>query len=184
MNKAVFLDRDGTINIEKKYLYKIEDFEFIDGAQNAIKLLNDSGYKVIVITNQAGIARGYYNEGDVENLHLYISEELRKYGAHIDAFYYCPHHPSEGKGIYKINCDCRKPKSGLYRRAIEEFNISAQESYVVGDKVSDLIPGIALNMKAILLETGYGKEEKNNIGTYDILIKSKIDEAISFIVKK
>lgn len=159
MNRAVFLDRDGTINVEKNYLYRIEDFEFIDGVPQAIKILNDNDYRVIVITNQAGVARGYYKENDVKKLHKYIQDQLKKYGAHIDAFYYCPHHPVNGIGKYKIECNCRKPKDGLFKKAIKDFNIDVSKSYIVGDKISDLIPGKSNNIKSFLVMTGYGKQE-------------------------
>lgn len=157
LNKAVFLDRDGTINVEKNYLYKIEDFEFIEGAPEAIKLLNDNGYKVIVVTNQAGVARGYYTEDDVKKLHKYIDGELKKYGAHIDAYYYCPHHPIYGIGEYKVECNCRKPKPGLLERAIEDFGISVENSWLIGDNKTDIEAGNRLNLNTILVITGHGK---------------------------
>ncbi|WP_054741953.1 D-glycero-alpha-D-manno-heptose-1,7-bisphosphate 7-phosphatase [Cellulosilyticum ruminicola] len=141
MNKAVFLDRDGTINVEKNYLYKIEDFEFIQGVPEAIKLLNDAGYLVIVITNQAGIARGYYTEEDMHKLHRYINQELIKYGAHIDAYYFCPHHPVHGIGEYKKDCNCRKPKTGMLEAAIKDFDIDVSKSYMFGDKEWDVEAG-------------------------------------------
>ena len=108
--KTVFLDRDGTINVEKNYLYRPEEFEFIPKAPEAIAMLNQAGYQVIVISNQAGVARGYYTENDVETLHNYVNEQLKKWNAHIDAFYYCPHHPDAGIGKYKVKCHCRKPE--------------------------------------------------------------------------
>ncbi|URZ03564.1 D-glycero-beta-D-manno-heptose 1,7-bisphosphate 7-phosphatase [Clostridium felsineum] len=161
MNKAVFIDRDGTINVEKNYLYKIEDFEFIEGTREAIKILNDNGYKVVVITNQAGVARGYYTEEDVKKLHEFIQEELKKCDAHVDAFYYCPHHPIDGKGKYKTDCDCRKPKDGLYKKAIQDINIDVEKSYAVGDKISDLLPALSNKIEAFLVMTGYGQKERN-----------------------
>lgn len=161
LNKAVFLDRDGTINVEKNYLYKIEDFEFIEEVPKAIKLLNDKGYKIIVITNQAGIARGYYKEDDVDKLHQYIGDELRNHNAYIDGYYYCPHHPLHGIGDYKINCNCRKPKTGLLEMAIKDFNINANESWMIGDKITDIETGQVLNLRTILVTTGYGELEKN-----------------------
>ena len=102
MDKVVFMDRDGTINVEKNYLYRPEELTFIPGAEAAIKRLNDSGYKVVVVTNQAGVARGYYSEDDVRKLHGFMQEELKKSGAHIDRFFYCPHHPVHGKGKYLL----------------------------------------------------------------------------------
>lgn len=167
MNKAVLIDRDGTLNIEKNYLYKVEDFEFTQNAIEAIRKLNDSGFLVIVITNQAGIARGYYTEKDLEKLHIWMNEELSKYNAKIDKFYYCPHHPIHGLGLYKQECNCRKPNNGLYLRAIEEFNIDTSNSYVIGDKITDLIPGKNSGMKTVLVRTGYGIKERTKDDFYD-----------------
>ena len=133
MNKAIFLDRDGTINVDKGYVYKSEDFEFIDRVPEAIKIMNDLGYLVIVITNQSGIVRGYYSIDDVNRLHKYIDLELSKYNAHIDAYYYCPHHPDFGEVCY-----CRKPKTGLIEQAVKDFNIDISKSWMVGDKESDM----------------------------------------------
>ncbi|AAK80993.1 D-glycero-D-manno-heptose 1,7-bisphosphate phosphatase [Clostridium acetobutylicum] len=181
MNKAVFLDRDGTINVEKNYLYKIEDFEFTEGAVEAIKLLNQNEYKVIVISNQAGVARGYYTEEAVDKLHEYIQKQLKKYDAHIDAFYYCPHHPIHGVGKYKLQCKCRKPEDGLYKRAIKDFNIDVEKSYAVGDKLSDLIPAVDNNIKSFLVMTGYGKEEVKNIKT-DMRITKNLYSFVTEII--
>jgi D,D-heptose 1,7-bisphosphate phosphatase len=154
MNKAVFLDRDGTINKDIGYLYKIEDLELLPGVIQAIKILNDSGFLVIVITNQSGVARGYYSEMDIKLLHNYINNILNEYGANIDAFYYCPHHPEKGIGKYKVNCNCRKPKPGLIENAIEEFKIDRSKSYMVGDKKSDVEAGKNANLKDSYLIDG------------------------------
>lgn len=151
MEKAIFLDRDGTINTDKGHLYKIEDFQFIPGTANAIKIWNEMNYFVLVVTNQSGVARGLYTENDVCILHNYINDELKKLNAHIDNFYYCPHHPTEGKGIYLQDCDCRKPKSGMLERAIREFNIDTTQSYLFGDKATDLETGRRLNIKSFLV---------------------------------
>lgn len=148
MNKAIFLDRDGTLNIEKNYLYKREDFEFIIGMPEAIKRWNELGYKIIVVTNQAGVARGYYTEDDVVNLHTYINDLLMKSGAHIDAFYYCPHHPIHGIGKYKVECSCRKPKTGMLEQAISDFNIDVAQSYLFGDQDSDIEAGETMKIKS------------------------------------
>ena len=109
MDKVVFLDRDGTINEEVHYLYRPEDFKFLPGVPEALKMLTDSGYKLVVVTNQAGVARGYYSEADVVKLHGYVNQLLKPYGTGIHGFYYCPHHPEHGKGRYKTACGCRKP---------------------------------------------------------------------------
>lgn len=152
--KAVFLDRDGTINVEKGYLYKKEDFDFIEGTQEAIKLLNDNGYKVIVITNQSGIARGFYNELDMKKLHLHIDSLLASYGARIDAYFYCPHHPD-----FTGDCDCRKPKPGLLFRAAKIYGIDLENSYLVGDKESDIRCAENATVNGVLV--GAGKQYRN-----------------------
>lgn len=182
MNKAVFLDRDGTINVEKNYLYRIEDFEFIEGAPEAIKLLNDNEYKVIVVTNQAGVARGYYTEADVKKLHKHIDDELRKYQAHIDAYYYCPHHPIYGIGEYKVECNCRKPKTGLLEKAVKDFAIDLSNSWIIGDKQSDVESGELLYIKTILVMTGYGADEKYKVQSD--YIKEDLYSAIKNIIIK
>lgn len=152
MKKAIFLDRDGTINKEKNYLYKIEDFKFIPGMPDAIKRWNDLNYLVIVVTNQAGVARGYYTEEDVKILHTYINDELQMYSAWIDKFYYCPHHPTEGNGKYLRICNCRKPNTGLLEQAIKEFDIDISQSFLFGNSKSDLDAGEKLNIKSFLVD--------------------------------
>ncbi|MCR4435357.1 MAG: D-glycero-beta-D-manno-heptose 1,7-bisphosphate 7-phosphatase [Clostridiales bacterium] len=157
MNKAVFLDRDGTINVEKGYLYKISDFEFIPGAVEGISLLNEKGYKVFIVTNQAGVARGFYTEEDVLILHKWLKDELMKRNANVERIYYCPHH-IHGLGPYKTGCNCRKPAAGMFMNALKEYNVDPVLSFTIGDKESDLIAGKAAGTKTILVETGYGKD--------------------------
>ena len=130
MNKAIFLDRDGTINVDKHYLYKIEDFEFLPGAIEALKLFQGKKFKLIIITNQSGIARGYYTIDDFYKLHDYINNELKKYSIKIDGVYFCPH--------LHEKCNCRKPKTGLFYQAAKDFNIDFSESFAIGDKKRDL----------------------------------------------
>lgn len=162
MKKCVFLDRDGTINVEKDYLHKIEDFEWEYRAKEAIKIIKNKGYIVIVVTNQSGVARGYYDEEAVKKLHKYMNEELKVCQSEIDAFYYCPHH-KDGVGKYKKNCDCRKPELGMFEEAFKEFDIDLGKSYIVGDKRSDLIAGQRLKMSSVLVETGHGLIEKEKL---------------------
>lgn len=179
MNKAVFLDRDGTINVEKNYLYKISDFEFIPGAVEAIKLLKDRMYKVIIVSNQAGIARGYYTERDVDRLHEWMVSELKKKGVVIDDIYYCPHHEEYGLDEYKVDCSCRKPKTGMFTQGMQRFNINPAESYTIGDRESDLIAGKSAGTKTILVKTGYGQTVGNIYADY---ICSDLLEAVREIV--
>lgn len=155
-NKAVILDRDGTIIVEKNYLHKPEDLEIISGVAAAISKMNALGYKVIVITNQSGIARGYYTERDMHALHAHLQTLLAAENAHIDAFYYCPHHQEASLPQYRKDCDCRKPKTGLFERAIVDFSIDTENSWAVGDRARDLQPGARLGMKTALVLTGYG----------------------------
>ena len=152
MNRAVFLDRDGTLNVEIHYLYKTEDLKFIPGIIEAIRYWNNKGYIVVVVTNQAGVARGYYREDDVIRLHDYINRQLNLSGAHIDAFYYCPHHAEYGIGKYKVECNCRKPKTGMLDRAIADFNIDVRESYLFGDKQSDIEAGEKAGIRSFLVD--------------------------------
>lgn len=165
---AVFLDRDGTINVEKNYLHKIADFEFIPGAQKAIKKLKDAGYLVIVVSNQAGVARGYFDEAAVEELHQYIQAELLAFGTSIDAFYYCPHHPDEGLGAYKVQCDCRKGNPGMLLQAAREHAVDLQRSCMVGDKLADIEAGQRAGCQSILVLTGYGEKTALNPAAEDV----------------
>lgn len=137
-SKAVFFDRDGTLNVDKDYLYKKEEFEWMDGAVEAIRFANENGYKVIVITNQSGVARGYFKESDVNALHDWMNEQLKEYGAHIDAFYYCPHHPEAVVPEYRKKCECRKPGPKLVEDACRDFDIDKKASVMIGDADRDV----------------------------------------------
>ncbi|MDD3023984.1 MAG: D-glycero-beta-D-manno-heptose 1,7-bisphosphate 7-phosphatase [Syntrophomonadaceae bacterium] len=177
MNKAVFLDRDGTINVEKNYLYKPEDWEWIQGSLAAIKGFNRLGYLVIVVTNQAGVARGLYNCDDVDRLHNYVSRLLEAAGAQINGYYYCPHHPCYGE---VKNCDCRKPKSGLLFKAQAEHIINLKKSFVIGDKASDVYAGYGAGVNTILVTTGHGLGEIGKIKK-ETLIAENLFEAYKLI---
>lgn len=163
VRRAVFLDRDGTINIEKDYLHRIEDFEFIPGVPGAIKRLNDAGFLVIVVTNQSGVARGYYDERAVEILHEHIQRLLAEHGARIDVFYLCPHHPIEGLGDYRVDCECRKGSPGMLLRAACEHDINFCLSYMIGDKLADIEAGVAAGCTPILVRTGYGVKDEPKV---------------------
>jgi D-glycero-D-manno-heptose 1,7-bisphosphate phosphatase len=168
MKRAVFLDRDGTINIEKEYLYQAADFEFIPGAPEAIRVLNQAGFMVVVVTNQSGVARGYYTEEDVENLHRHIDRKLESYGAHIDAWLYCPHHPA-GRGSYAVSCNCRKPLPGMLQEAAARYDIDLAHSIMIGDKLADIEAGTAAGCRTILVRTGYGIDEERQAGTETVV---------------
>lgn len=176
---AIFLDRDGTINVEKNYLYRIEDWEWIQGAPEAIRALNDAGFLVVVVSNQAGIARGYYDALQVDTLHAHVDRLLEQYGAHIDAYYYCPHHPEHG--ALHI-CDCRKPAAGMLLRAQCELTISLENSWMIGDKMSDVAAAQAVGVKPILVATGHGTQEALAHNTWDGIYQENLAAAVAYIL--
>lgn len=156
LNKAVFIDRDGTINIEKDYLIEPEEFEFIAGVPQALKRLQDAGFLLVVVTNQSGVARGYFGLQEVERLHTHMRRLLAAYGVHIDRIEVCPHHPTAGDGEFTQECDCRKGLPGMLLRAAKELRVDFTRSFMVGDKVADVEAGLAAGCSAYLVQTGYG----------------------------
>jgi D,D-heptose 1,7-bisphosphate phosphatase len=162
--QAVFLDRDGTINEEVGYLDRMEKLQLIPGAAEAIRLINKSGMKTVVVTNQSGVARGVFDEAFVEKTHTCLRNILRAEGALIDAFYFCPHHPTEGRVEYLKICDCRKPAPGMLLRAAEELRIDPNHSYMVGDTLKDIEAGARAGAQGILVRTGYGEEAAAELG--------------------
>lgn len=148
MDKAIFLDRDGTINVDVDYLHEPDKLVFIDGTVEALALLKRRGYKLIVISNQSGIGRGYFGVRDVEQLHAYMNHILQAHDAAIDAFYYCPH-------VEQDRCMCRKPQTGLIDRAVAEWNIDLQCSYMVGDKEADVMTAVNAGCRYGLLLSGH-----------------------------
>ena len=163
-NAAIFLDRDGTINEEVGYLDSLDKLVIFPSAFEAIRLINQSGRKVIVVTNQAGIARGLFGEDLVETIHTALREALRRKSAFIDAFYYCPHHPTEGLPPYRQSCDCRKPAPGLFLRAAREWNLDLSESWMIGDRYNDMEAAHRAGARGILVKTGYGADALSGEG--------------------
>lgn len=150
-HKAVFLDRDGVINKDHGYTFRPDDFDFLDGVFPACRRFMSMGYKLVIVTNQSGIARGYYSEVDFEYLTDYMLNEFKQQGITIDAVYHCPHHAQEGYGEYKIDCDCRKPKPGMLYTAASELDLDLSESVMIGDKITDMIAGKAAGVKKCVL---------------------------------
>ena len=150
MNKAVFFDRDGVINVDSGYTYLPENFVWVEGAKEAIKYLNYKGYLVLVVTNQSGVARGYYTEADVSNLHNWMNQELKRCEAHIDAFYYCPHHPEGTVEQYRTACNCRKPEPGMLLQGIRDWQVDIVSSFMIGDSPRDLEAAKKANLKGYL----------------------------------
>ncbi len=162
MNKAVFLDRDGVINVDKGYVHKIEDFEYLDGAIENLRKYQAQGYLLIIITNQSGIARGYFTEGEYLQLQEWMIKNLKSKGITITACYYCPHHPEALIPRYRCKCDCRKPKTGLFYKAAEEYHIDLDSSLVIGDNERDLSICKVTKAKGLLI-----KDSWDNFKAYD-----------------
>lgn len=156
MNKALFIDRDGVINKEKDYVYRIEDFEFIEGAFGALKQAGDLGYKIIIITNQAGIARGLFTEEDFHKITQWMYREFEKQGVQITDVFYDPYHPVYGKGKYKKDSVNRKPNPGMILEAVKKYRIDVKQSALAGDKMSDIEAGKRAGVgRLFLVRTGY-----------------------------
>lgn len=152
----VFLDRDGTINEEVEYLRRVEDLRLIPGASSAIKALKQAGYKIFVVTNQSGIARGLLSEAKLCEIHMELEKMLNAEGAFVDGWFYCPHHPSAGSSVYTVECKCRKPGTGMIDKALKQYRHEIDNKFVVGDTLSDI--QLAQNAGAIpiLVKTGHG----------------------------
>ncbi|MFQ5583248.1 MAG: D-glycero-alpha-D-manno-heptose-1,7-bisphosphate 7-phosphatase [Calditrichia bacterium] len=160
---AVFVDRDGTLIEDVGYLSSVEQIKLIPKATEALKILKSCGYKIIVVSNQSGVARGYFDEAMVQTIHREVLKIFSGNGALIDGIYYCPHHPGYGSAPYRKACDCRKPAPGMILQAQIEHNLSLPNSFIIGDKRTDIVTGKNLNIPAILVLTGYGKEEQAKI---------------------
>lgn len=150
---AFFLDRDGTLNVDYDYVHTPEEWTWCEGAVEAIQWMNANGYKVIVITNQSGIVRGRFTREQVDALHAWVDEDLKRYGAWIDAWYVAPWHPKFHDGHHPDLLDERKPGTGLFRQAAERFGIDFSRSFMAGDKISDLKPALDLGMRAMFIRS-------------------------------
>ena len=172
--KAIFLDRDGVINKEVSYLSDPDKFEFIEGSIDALRDLKNMGYLLIVITNQAGIARGYFTENTLSKIHTKMTMILKNYEIEIDGIYICPHHPN-----FTGPCECRKPKPGMIIDASNKYNVDLNQSYMIGDTLKDIETGINAHCKTVLLLTGYGKEEVKKIANIkpDFIFKNLLEFA-------
>lgn len=159
MQPAVFLDRDGTIIEEVGFLNHLDRLKFFPWTVDAVRLLNEAGFAVVVVTNQAGVAQGYYGEEFVRETHRAIDERLRAGRARIDAYYYCPHHPKASVEAYRRACDCRKPSPGMIRQAAAALEIDVPHSFVVGDRWGDVELAAAAGARSVLVRTGYGQAD-------------------------
>jgi D-glycero-D-manno-heptose 1,7-bisphosphate phosphatase len=158
-NSAIFFDRDGTLNQEIDYLSRPDQLLLVEGAVDAIRLVNSHRRLALVITNQSGIARGFFTEDQLMAIHLRLSKMFADEGACLDGIYFCPHHPSEGEPPYRADCDCRKPKCGLLERAAQDFELDLPSCAVIGDRLSDIEMAHRVGARGILVLTGYGQAE-------------------------
>jgi len=177
LNRAVFIDRDDTINRDVPYCSHPEDFELLPTVCEGVRLLNEHGFKVVVITNQSGIARGYFTEETLRKIHQKMCEELAKCRATIDAIYFCPHHPDE-------HCECRKPKPTLALQAAEEMNINIRQSFVVGDGIQDVQMGKHLGCKSVLVPRKPLKDALDSQDAMPDYIATNLYEAAMWILRE
>lgn len=183
MRRAVFLDRDGVITQEPPhYAHKLDQLKFIAGTADAIRLLNDNGFVVIIASNQSGIARGYYREEDAALFHQAMMASLGKKGARIDAVYYCPHHPEANVDKYRVVCDCRKPAPGMLKQAEKELKLDLRQSFMVGDKLSDIESGKRVGCYTIMVKTGQGAEQLKMTGVKCDYIADDLYHAVEHIL--
>ena len=183
MERAVFLDRDGTIIEDTGYLDECSKIRFLPRVSEAIKLLNENGFKVIIITNQSGVARGYFTEEALQEINRYIQESLAERRAIIDGIYYCPHHMEGIIEEYRKECYCRKPDPGMIEEAAREFGIDLSQSFVIGDKISDIEAGHRAGCKAILLGGEDSLKNEKEIALLSEHIASDLCEAVEWLMK-
>ena len=180
--KAVFIDRDGTLIVEKGFLSNPADVEIIPGAVDAVAKLNSADFTVIIVSNQSGVARGYFDEDAVRKVNARMIEMFSEGGAKIDAIYYCPHYANGSVTEYAVDCPCRKPKIGMVEKAVSELNVVP--AFVIGDRKSDIELGKNLNVPAILVLTGYGKEQPDNVIKLADFVAEDIAEAVRWVVEE
>jgi len=183
LSRAVFMDRDGTINEEVGYLSRLDQMKLFPRSAEAIRMLNRKGIKVVVVTNQSGVARGYFGEDFVSEAHAFLQKQLRQEKAFIDAFYYCPHHPTAGARPYLQACSCRKPEAGMLLQASRDLHIDLSRSYMVGDMMKDVQAGKKAGTKGILVKTGYGTGEETDEGLTPDYVAADLLDAVTWILE-
>jgi D-glycero-D-manno-heptose 1,7-bisphosphate phosphatase len=180
-NKAIFVDRDGTINVDVHYLDDPDKFEMYPGVGVGVKKLQENGFKIIVITNQSGIARGYFTEKQLSDIHERMKQEFQKFDVTLDGIYYCPHHPDD-------KCNCRKPNTGLFEKAIQDHKINVKKSYMLGDKILDINAGKKIGARAILIPEPHVRQEflsqKNEWENHPDYIADDFPDAVEWILTR
>ena len=185
---AVFIDRDGTISEEVGYVNHPSRFQLYPYSSEAIKLLNENGWLAIVVTNQAGVARGYFSEDVVKQVHRELNRRMDENSARLDAIYYCAHHPTVGEPPYRLDCDCRKPKAGLVQQAAKDFAIDLGSSWMVGDRYSDIELARNAGLRSAFVLSGYGRGEwdyqRQNWQHQPDLVSDNLLEAVKEILRR
>jgi D-glycero-D-manno-heptose 1,7-bisphosphate phosphatase len=182
-NRAVFLDRDGTIVEDPGFLHEPDKVKLLPGAAEGIKRLNDSGYLVVVVTNQSGIARGLYTVADYQAVQRRVDELLAAHGAHLDGAFYCPHHPQFPGPLGPADCDCRKPGPKLFRDARQALDIDLKRSWWVGDRLSDVQPALSLGGRGILVATGEGNLHQGQARALGVMVVADLASAADEILR-
>ncbi len=179
MIKAVFLDRDGVLNKDPPhYAHRLDQMEMIEGVDEAVKLLKDAGYFLVVVSNQSGVARGYYPEEQIAIFNEALMKEIRKKGGDIDVFCYCPHHPEAPLEQYRVDCNCRKPKPGMILDAVKKYDIDLSQSFFVGDKATDVETGKNAGVRTIIVLSGQGTDEIKKVNPNDCLVADNLLDAV------
>jgi D-glycero-D-manno-heptose 1,7-bisphosphate phosphatase len=184
MTRGVFLDRDGTLIEEVGYLDRVERVALYPYAADAIRALNRAGLPIVMVTNQSGVARGFFSEAVVDRVHAHIADLLARGGARIDAYYHCPHHPDGSIPSYSVACDCRKPGRALVDRAVRELGIDPARSFTVGDRWADIGLARTIGGRGVLVRTGYGAREEGRApeGLRADVVVNNLVEAASWIL--
>ena len=183
MTRAVFLDRDGTINVEKNYLWRCNDFEFLPGVPQALRRLQDAGFLLVVVTNQSGVARGYYEMADVSRLHDYMIRRLSDFTVTLAGIYVCPHHPDGVPGNpFATECHCRKGEPGMLLQAAEDLGIDLSQSYMIGDKLSDIEAGYRAGCLPVLVASG-NDTNRFEIPEYCRGVFCDLEDAVEYILR-
>lgn len=187
MRRGIFLDRDGTVCEEVGFLDRPERLRLLPGAAGAIRRINGSGFLAILVTNQSGVARGLFDAAALDRVHERLAEALGAEGAHLDAIYVCPHHPTEGAPPYRADCDCRKPRPGLLARAAREHGLDLPSSYMIGDKAIDIETARNAGAAGILVLTGYGRQHRESLaaGTEQpVFVAEDLPRAVEWILER
>jgi D-glycero-D-manno-heptose 1,7-bisphosphate phosphatase len=183
---AVFLDRDGTLVHDVGYLSRLDQVTLYPFTIEALRLLAREGFKLVIVTNQAGVARGYFDEAFVQDTHRYLSERFAAAGVRVDGFYYCPHVPDATVEAYRRDCACRKPKPGLVRQAARDLDLALDRSFAVGDKWADVEMAGAVGARGVLVRTGYGatEEARPRAGVRAAAIADNLMDATAWIIRE